>query len=152
MYMIPFKKREGHGDLEQIQQEMNRLFNTSLSRWFDEDRGLMESAWTPAMEMRESKDAIVVIADLPGVAREDIDVSVHGDQLTVKGEKKQEKEEKEQGYVRTERFYGSFMRTVTLPCEVDAARVDASFKDGVLTLAMPKKEEAKPQQIQVKVK
>lgn len=152
MYMIPLRKREGFSDLEQIQHEVNRLFNTSLSRWLDDDRGLMESAWNPATEMRESKDSIVVIVDVPGVAREDIDVSVHGDQLTVKGEKKQEKEEKEKGYVRSERFYGSFMRSITLPCEVDAARVDASYKDGVLKLMLPKKEEAKPQQIQVKVK
>lgn len=152
MYMIPWRKREGFSDLEHIQHEVNRLFNMSQSRWLDEDRGLVESAWNPAMEMRESKDTIVVIADLPGVAREDIDVSVHGDQLIVKGEKKQEKEEKEKGYVRTERFYGSFMRSITLPCEVDASRVDASYKDGVLKLVLPKREDAKPQQIQVKVK
>lgn len=152
MYMIPWRRREGFSNLEQIQNEVNRLFNTSLSRWMDDDRGLMESAWNPAVEMRESKDSIVVIADLPGVAKEDIDVSVHGDQLTVKGEKKQEKEDKDKGYVRTERFYGSFTRSVTLPCEVDASRVDASYKDGVLKLVLPKKEEAKPKQIQVKVK
>lgn len=152
MYMIPLRKREGFSDLEHIQHEVNRLFNSSLTRWMDEDRGLMESAWNPAMEIRESRDTIVVIADLPGVVKDAIDVSVHGDQLTVKGEKKQEKEANEKGYVRTERFYGSFTRSVTLPCEVDAARVDASYKDGVLKLVLPKKEEAKPQQIQVKVK
>ena len=151
MKMIPWRKREGFSDLENIQHEMNRLFNTSLSRWVSDDRGLLESAWNPSIDIHESQDYIIVRADLPGVAKEDIDVAVNGDTLTIKGEKKQEKEEKDKEYIRSERFYGSFAKSVTLPCEIDTTKVDAQYKDGVLKLMLPKREEAKPKQIQIKV-
>jgi len=86
------------------------------------------------------------------VSKEDIDVSVLNDVLTIKGEKKQEKEVNEKGYVRSERFYGSFQRTIALPAGVDAAKVAAAYKNGVLELTLPKKEDAKPKQIKVDVK
>lgn len=152
MKIIPWKRKEGFADMENIQSEMNRMFNSSLSRWFDDDRGLLESVWSPAVDIHESKDDIVVTADLPGVTKDDVDVSVHGDTLMIKGEKKQEKEEKDKDFVRTERFYGNFSKSITLPCEVDVAKADANYKDGVLKLTLPKKEDAKPKQIQIKVK
>jgi len=152
MKMIPWSRKEGFNDIENIQNEMNRMFNSSLSRWLDDEKGLLESAWSPAIDVHESTNDIVVMADLPGVTKDDIDVSVHGDLLTIKGEKKQEREEKDKDFVRTERFYGSFSKSITLPAEVDVAKVDANYKDGVLKLTLPKKEEAKPKQIQIKVK
>ncbi|MGA2090764.1 MAG: Hsp20/alpha crystallin family protein [Endomicrobiales bacterium] len=152
MYLIPWKKRENFHDLENIKDEINRLFKSSMRRWEDDDKGLLESDWNPTIEIQESKDNVVVVADLPGVAKEDIDVAVDGDLLTIKGEKKQEKEAKEKDFIRTERFYGSFTRSITLPCAVEATAVDAQYKDGVLKLVLPKIEEAKPKQIQVKVK
>jgi len=152
MKMIPWSRKEDFNDIENIQNAMNRMFNSSLSRWLDDEKGLLESAWSPAIDVHESTNDIVVMADLPGVTKDDIDVSVHGDLLTIKGEKKQEREEKDKDFVRTERFYGSFSKSITLPAEVDVAKVDANYKDGVLKLTLPKKEEAKPKQIQIKVK
>jgi HSP20 family protein len=93
----------------------------------------------------------MVKADIPGLDKEDIDISVHGDTLTIKGEKKEEKESKDKGLVKTERFYGSFNRSLTLPSEVDAAKVKASYNNGVLELTLPKKEESKPKQIKIDV-
>lgn len=149
--LIPWRKKEKAGDLANIQNEINRLFNTSLSRWFDTDN-LLESAWSPAIDVKESKDDVVIVADIPGVNKEDIEVSVHGDILTIKGEKKQETQEKGKDFIHTERFYGSFSKSISLPCETDISKADTNYKDGVLKIVLPKKEEAKTKQIQIKVR
>lgn len=151
MKMMPWARREGFNDLESIQSEMNRLFNTSLSRWFNDEKNLLESTWSPLIDIQESKDDIIVTADVPGITKDDINIEIHGEILTIKGEKKHEKEEKEKDFIRTERFYGNFSKSISLPCEIDAAKAEASYKDGVLKLSLPKKEEAKPKQIQIKV-
>lgn len=156
MALIPWRPREmwwdPFRDLEAIQNEMNKLFDSSLLRWGDRGVGLLEGAWSPAIDIYDSKDNIMVKADIPGMKKDEIHVSVHGDTLIIKGEKKQEKETKEKDFVRTERFYGSFNRAIRLPAEVDVSGVSASYKNGVLELVLPKKEESKPKQLKIDIK
>lgn len=105
----------------------------------------------PSLDVYEEKDAMVVKAELPGMKKEEIEVNLAGQTLTIKGEKKQEEEVKEEDYYRRERSYGSFARSVELPCEVKSDQITASFKDGVLEIRMPKTEEAKKKAITVKI-
>jgi HSP20 family protein len=132
--------------LAEIQEEMNRLVDTSLRH-----RGGFDGAFNPAIDLVMEKDNLVVKADLPGLSKDDITVSLQDNYLTIKGEKKQEFEQKEANYFVSERSYGSFTRTVELPTAVDAKKSEARFKDGVLQITLPKTEEAKPKQIDVKV-
>jgi len=156
MAIIPWRPKESwwdpFKDLEIIQNEMNRLFDSSLVRWGDRGTGLLDGVWGPAVDIYDSKDNIMVKADIPGMSKDEIDVSVRRDTLLIKGEKKQEKETKEEGFVRTERFYGAFSRAIRLPAEVDVAKVNASCKNGVLELVLPKKEEAKSKQLKIDIK
>ena len=139
-------------DLEALQREMNRLFDFSLSRPGYDDTSLLGGQWAPLVDIYDSKDNLVVKADLPGLSKDDIEVSIQENILIISGEKKQELNVSENEYLRTERFYGNFHRAITLPAEVDRAKSQANFKDGVLELILPKKEEAKPQQIKIDVK
>jgi HSP20 family protein len=132
--------------LAEIQDEMNRLFDTSLRR-----HGGFEGAFNPDIDVVVEKDNVLVKADLPGLGKDDISVTLQDNYLTIKGEKKHEVEQKEANYFLSERVHGSFTRTIELPVAVDAARIDARFKDGVLHVTLPKTEEAKPKQIEVKV-
>jgi HSP20 family protein len=137
--------------IEDLQEEMNRLFDLSL---FGPSRstGLFEGAWSPAIDMHESGENILVKADLPGMNKDDIEVYVQNNTLVIKGKKEEEKEFSEDGYVRKERFYGNFHRAIPLPAEVDTNNVKATYKNGVLELVFNKKEEAKAKQIKVEVK
>ncbi len=103
------------------------------------------------MDLYEEKDEIVAKVELPGMEKDDIEVNIIDHRLTVKGEKKKEKEIKEENYYRSERSYGSFIRALDLPKEVQAEKAQASFKDGVLEIRLPKTEEAKKKEIKVKV-
>ena len=156
MAIIPWKPKESwwdpFRDLETIQNEMNKLFDSSLVRFGDRNAGLLDGAWSPAIDVYDSKDNVMVKADIPGMSKDEIDVSVRNDTLMIKGEKKHEKETNEKDYVKTERFYGAFNRALRLPSEVDASRVEATYKNGVLELILPKKEESKPKQITIDVK
>jgi HSP20 family protein len=105
----------------------------------------------PSLDLYEEKDDIVVKADIPGMSKEDIEVTMSGDVLSIKGEKKKEEEVKEKDYYRRERSYGSFARSVELPCEVKGDQIKASFKDGVLEIRCPKSEEAKKKSVSVKI-
>ena len=130
-----------------------------MERFFDDDffapfrtleRGsLDEDVWMPAIDIRESEDELVVSADLPGLTKDDIEVTVEDNRLTVSGERKWDEETREDRYHRIERAYGKFSRTLTLPSAVNAERVEASFKDGILNVTIPKAEEAKRKQIAV---
>ncbi len=156
MDLMPYKKRQDRWmdpfrELEHIQQQMNQLFDFSLSRPFG-DATLLGGQWAPAVDVYDSADNILIKADLPGLNKDDIDVTVESDQLILKGEKKKENEIEEDNYYKTERFTGSFFRTIPLPAEVEAEKVDAKFSDGVLTLNLPKREEAKPKRIKIDVK
>lgn len=137
-------------DLGGIQNQINRIFNSHLSG-SGRNLGILEGSWSPAVDIYESKDNILVRADLPGVAKDAIEISVEGDVLVIKGEKKVEPDKKEEEFVKSERFYGAFNRALTLPAEVDSDRVKAVYKNGVLELTLPKKEEVKPKQIKVQV-
>jgi HSP20 family protein len=130
-----------------LRKDMERLFE----RFFD-PMGDMPAlgAWEPKLDIAETKDGLTVKAEIPGVKQEDIQLSLQDGVLTIKGEKEEEKEEKDQHYHRVERSYGSFLRSVRLPASVDAGKVTATFKNGVLTVTMPKTAEAKGTTIPVK--
>ena len=106
---------------------------------------------TPAVDLYEEKDDIVVKAELPGMEKDNIEVSLSGNRLTIKGEKKQEEEVKKEGYYRTERSYGSFLRTLELPTEVQTDKIKATFKNGILEIHLPKTEEAKKKETKIQV-
>ncbi len=132
-------------EMERIQEEINRLFNFSR---IPESAGIFDRAVSPAIDIVENNDSFIVTSDLPGVKPGDLEISVTENVLTIKGEKKAENE-KARVY-RKETWEGSFQRTVSMPMSVDADKVEASLKDGVLTLVLPKREEHKPKQISVK--
>lgn len=117
----------------------------ALERMFERDR-----FWVPAFDVSETDEHIVVKADLPGIDPKELDISITGNVLTVKGEKKQEREEKGESYHRIERTFGSFTRSFTLPADVDPNGVEATYKDGVLKLMIPKTEKSKRKKIEVK--
>jgi len=138
-------------DLFGIQREMNRMFDNAFR--FDTRDGDSEfTAWTPAVDIAEHDDQFVVKVELPGVNKDDVKITLENNILTIRGEKKQEKETKKENYHRVERSYGSFQRSFTLPTTVKSDKIDAVYKDGILHIALPKAEEAKPKQIEVKVK
>ena len=155
MNLIPRKhqplQRGPFEDLLGLQSQMNRLFDFSLGRWSDDADAFRENFWAPAVDISDGKDSLTVKADLPGLKKEEIDISIHDGVLVIKGEKKSEEEQKGKGYLRSERFYGAFARQITLPSSVDDTKIKASYKDGVLELVLPKKEEAKPKQIKIDV-
>ena len=122
-------------DLLSIQEEVNRLFDEFFGR-FPSRLDVFETGWTPSVDIRETKDDIIVEAELPGIKQDDVSVSITDNVLTIKGEKKQEKEVKEEQYHRIERSYGAFQRSFTLPTVVQADKARATFKDGVLKMRL----------------
>lgn len=136
-------------EVSRLRSEMDRLWD----EYFGTGRRAfrpMEEAWLPAVDVSETGDKITVRAEIPGMEAEDIDISMVGDTLVIKGEKKAEKEEKDENYHIVERSYGSFSRSMKLPATVDPDKVDATYKNGVLTIVLPKKEEVKPKAIEIK--
>jgi HSP20 family protein len=133
--------------MRSLRKEMDRLLERFGEPWGDWE-ALTE--WAPALDVSENKDAIVVKAEVPGVDAKDLKVSLEGDLLTLAGEKKYEKEEKDERHHRIERSYGTFTRRIRLPAAVDAGRVTASFKNGLITITLPKTAAAKGTQISVK--
>jgi HSP20 family protein len=146
MALVPWKPFD---ELTTFRREMDRLWE----RFFSERPGLdmLEKAWEPALDISETKSDIVVKAELPGIDPKEIDISLTGDTLTIRGEKQQEKEEKEENYYRIERSYGIFSRTIKLPVSVQNDKIKASYQHGVLKITLPKSEEAKQKQIKIKV-
>jgi HSP20 family protein len=145
--MLSIVKREprfGWG-LMNLRDEMNRMFNN-----FYEDFDQAESRWVPSVDILEEKDSLRLSAELPGVDKKDVRINIQNGILTIEGEKKQESEKKEDDYYRTERFYGKFTRSFTLPSGIDAENVKADFRDGILHITLPKTEKAKPRQIEIK--
>jgi HSP20 family protein len=133
-------------DIERLHEEMDRLFRgVALPRLAGE-----EPQCTVAVDILEDKDNVLLKAEIPGVNPKDVELQVHDNVLTISGEKKLEHEDKKDNYVRIERFYGKFSRSFTLPPYVDAQKIEATYKDGVLTVTLPKKPETKPRQIEVK--
>ena len=140
-------------DLVSVQDRLNRIFDEAFSgtgRGSDDERALGGS-WAPAVDIFEHEGDLVLKAELPGVDPKDVDVHVENNVLTLRGERKLESEVKREQYHRVERAYGSFSRSFTLPNVVDTDKIKAEYKDGVLRLVLPKKEEAKPKQISISV-
>jgi HSP20 family protein len=133
------------GRLTDLRDEIDRFFEAPLSRTSE----LL--GWAPAFDVYEEKDNFTVKAELPGMKKEDISVSLHEGNLIISGERKSETKSEGTAVYRSERFFGKFQRAVPLPPTIDAKSVKAEYKDGILTVTLPKTEEAKPKQIEVKV-
>ncbi len=131
-----------------IRREMDRLFDRFFEPRWDEFEAAGQ--WWPKLDLSETKDALVVKAELPGVEQNDVHVTLQEQALTIKGEKRSQKEEKDEQFHQIERSYGAFTRTLTLPTGVDAEKVVATFKDGVLTVTLPKTPAAKGTPIPIK--
>ena len=142
--LIPFGKkniavnREEENPFLLMQREMNRLFDTFSGTWGLGSSPTLDSSFSPRMDMTEDSKAFTVTAEMPGMSEKDIDLAISGDTLTIRGEKKEEKENKGRNYYYSERSYGTFSRTIPLPVQVDVDRVTANFKKGVLTVTLPK--------------
>jgi HSP20 family protein len=127
------------------------MFDDVFTRAADSDDDAVVGGWRPSVDIYDRNDAIVIKTELPGVAKEDVFVEIKENILTLRGERKIEKEEAEGNYYRKERLYGKFQRSFTLPMETDSEKIKASFKDGVLVLEIPKPEEKKPKQISINI-
>jgi len=146
MALVPARKR-GRNEMARLHDEMDGLLGRFFGDW--DWPALAHTHW-PALDVAENENSYVVKAEVPGCKADDIDISVHGNVLTLSGEKKEEQEKKEKGYYHVERSYGSFRRDVNLGSDVDTEKIEAACKDGVLTVTLPKSEKAKA--IKVKVK
>ena len=135
-------------DLRSLQDEVNRLFSTSLGRGFD-DEGLARGAWMPSVDIFENKDSIVLEAELPGMNREDFELTIENNVLTLRGERRFEKKDEADNYHRVERAYGQFTRSFTLPQTVSSEGATAEYKNGVLRVALHKREEVKARRIEI---
>jgi len=138
-------------ELISLREAMDRLFEESFVRPWSRWPGFAEEGVLP-VDIYETEDSVVVEASIPGVKPEDIDVSITGDTLTIKGETRAERKVERENYIRQERRYGSFCRAVTLPGGLKTDKAEAEFQNGVLTITFPKTEEVKPKSIKVKVK
>jgi HSP20 family protein len=135
-------------DIRTLQDEVNRLFSSNLTRFFD-DEGIGRGAWNPHVDIYENKEQIILEAELPGMNREDFDLSIENNVLTLRGERKFEKKDENDNYHRVERSYGSFTRSFTLPQTVSSDGAIAEYRNGVLRVALPKREEVKARKIMV---
>jgi HSP20 family protein len=135
-------------EMSTLRDEMDRLWDRFFGEW-----PILEPVrreWAPSLDMSETKNNIVVKAEVPGLEAKDIDISLTGGVLTIKGQKKQEKEGKDENYHRVERSYGTFTRSVRVPQEVQSDKIEATYKNGVLKITLPKSEEAKKKEIKIK--
>jgi len=139
----------GFGRLSNLRDEIDRLFEVPLAELARTSQLL--SGWTPALDLHEDKDNLFVKIELPGMKKEDINISLHDGSLSISGERRSEEKTENTEVYRSERFVGRFQRTVTLPAPIAVDKVKADYKDGILTITLPKTEEAKPKQIDVQV-
>jgi HSP20 family protein len=142
-------------ELEEMNHRLNRVFTRGgVARSgapAEKDAAMTVFDWAPSVDIVETPEAFQIKAELPEVKKDDVKISVDGGVLRIEGERKQEKEEKGKKYHRIERSYGSFLRTFSLPDNVDESKVQADFKDGILNVRLPKSEKSKPRAIEVKV-
>jgi len=139
-------------ELEDMERRFGEIFGRSMLPSIWRRLPIEQMAWAPNIDVFEKGDKFVIKAEIPGMKEDDIHVSVEGDTLTIRGEKKTESEVKEEDYYHCERSYGSFLRSVALPSTVDASKIDADYEDGVLEVTLPKKPEVKPKKVAVKKK
>ena len=137
-------------DMWRMRDDMDRLFNMFMSRPYDSE-DVAEVDWAPSVDITENENGFLVKAELPGMNKDDIKITLQDNVLTIRGEKKEEKEIKDKSAHLCERKYGKFVRSFRLPSAVDNKKIDADFKDGVLNLNLPKAEEAKPKEIEIKM-
>ena len=145
----PFREVAPTRDFDRMRTEMDRFWDSfvpSALRRTDDS-----GEWFLSLDVSETKNEIIVKAEVPGMDPKDIDISLSNGTLTIKGEKKQEREEKDEDYHLVERHYGSFMRSVMLPSEVKQDKINASYKNGILKVVLPKSEEAKKKEVKIKV-
>lgn len=134
-----------------LRRELDRIFDDFAPlRMLEEDGGEKTDMWTPRTDMSETDTEYIVKVDLPGVTKKDVKVNFEDNRLTVTGERKKETTEEDENFYRKERFYGSFMRSYTLPHAIREDEIDAKFTDGVLTVHIPKSEVSKPKEIRIK--
>jgi HSP20 family protein len=134
-------------ELEEVRNEMSRMFGWPAGHVDSE--ALSDTPWIPAVDIVQEGDHYVVKADLPGMKKDEIEITLNGDTLTVSGEKKRETETKDDSRYRSERYYGKFSRSLVLSSAVDTNKIEAAYKDGVLSVTIPKSEEARPKQIKI---
>jgi HSP20 family protein len=139
-------------DVLNIQREINRMFDSFFRSGWNEDTSLAPAVWSPATDITEDEHGFSVKVELPGVKKDEVKITMENSVLTIRGEKKQEKESKKDSVHRVERMYGTFQRSFTLPSSVRSEKIEAAFADGILTIALPKAEDARPKQIDVKVR
>lgn len=138
-------------ELEEVSGRLNRIFGRPLGRLESNSEMLAMVDWTPSADISETDSAYLIKADIPGVNKEDVKVTIQDGMLTIRGERKMEKEEKDKKFHRIERSYGSFMRSFRLPDDADESAVKAEFKDGMLNVTLGKSAKAKPKSINVSV-
>jgi len=154
MFAITRSTSPAYADVSTLQSRLNRLFDEAFRGWpltTQEDGGSLVGQWVPPVDVFEDKDAVQIMAELPGVKPDDVKISLENNVLTVRGEKRQVAEESTDRVHRYERYYGVFERSFSVPSTVDADHIKASYDLGVLTVRLPKVERAKPRQIEVKV-
>ena len=135
-------------DLITLREKMNRLFEDTFATR-GEEKDLMASTWTPSVDIYETENEVVLTAEIPGIEDQDIEIKLEDSTLSIKGERKLEKETKEENYHRIERAYGTFYRSFTIPHNVDQDKIQAEHENGVLKITMPRKPELKPQKVKI---
>jgi HSP20 family protein len=138
-------------ELEEVSTRLNRLFHQPFGRRLIDDEGSLMAEWAPAVDVQETDGEYLIKADLPDVKKEDVHVELQDGMLCLRGERRQEQEERGKKFHRVERAYGQFERRLALPSEVDPQKVAAEFKNGVLNVHLPKSASAQPKAIEVKV-
>lgn len=157
--LVPFRHRRRRAartgalsPFERMHEEMDRIFDDFLPQLSENRDGGVRLGALASVDLSETDDALELTADLPGMEEEDIDVMLRDGALVIRGERKDEREEKRKNYYRSERAYGAFSRTIDLPCEVDGDAVEAKFKKGVLTVRLPKSQNAKERERKISIK
>ncbi len=140
-------------DLLEVEREFNKLFNSFGRRFLDTEKEELENVvWMPLSDITENKDSFTIKMDIPGIKKDDVKISYSDGQLSISGERKEEKESTDTIYHRVERTYGKFFRSFNLPQKIKYDQIEAVFNDGQLLITVPKSEEAKPKEIDIKVK
>lgn len=149
---VPVRREEWSNPFVSLQREMNRLFDSFFNEFAPMKLDTGWSEFYPTVDIKENEKEVKIEAELPGMDEKDIDIRISGNVLTLKGEKKQEREERNGNYYRMERSYGSFHREIMLPAEVEEDKAEAFFKKGVLTIRLPKKPEAQSKMKRIEIK